>query len=158
MLGSFFWHSEISILNPQSKYFYKTVNMKFSKMTIFWGCEVGNWLWEKTTIWICPISWIRVKIKFFMKIGHIGRSIQKNENFRFSPKNDNFLDNTKMYRWEMPRNPPETKNVHAHSKLPLAVKVLFLVFIFGIWDQSISWSINRVNNFRWIDRLIEKIK
>ena len=35
MLGSFFGHSEISILNPQTKYFYKNVNMEFSKMAIF---------------------------------------------------------------------------------------------------------------------------
>ena len=37
MLGSFFWHSEISIFYPQMKYFFKNVNMEFSKMAVFWG-------------------------------------------------------------------------------------------------------------------------
>ena len=60
MLGSFFWHSEISIFYPQMKYFFKNVNMEFSKMAVFWGVR-SEIDFERKAIWICPICWIRVK-------------------------------------------------------------------------------------------------
>jgi len=51
---------EISIFNPQIKYFYSNVNFQLFKNGHFWKCDVENWVWRKLALWICPILWIRV--------------------------------------------------------------------------------------------------
>ena len=62
--GRFLGYSDISNLNPQTRYFDKKVNFQLFKKCCFWGCDVENWVWAKLALWICPILWIRVKIGY----------------------------------------------------------------------------------------------
>ena len=64
MMGSFRAYPEISILNPQMRYFQKNVNYPFVKNDDFGGYDLENWVWTKLALWICPILWIRVKLVY----------------------------------------------------------------------------------------------
>ena len=62
--GGFIGYSEISNFNPQTRYYDKKVNFQLFKKCYFGGCDVENWVWTKLPLWICPISWIRIKIGY----------------------------------------------------------------------------------------------
>ena len=51
-------YSEISISNPQTRYFQKNVKWTIFKNGHFWGYDLENWVWAKLVLWICPILWI----------------------------------------------------------------------------------------------------
>ena len=61
MNATFFGYSEISILNPQTRYFQKKVNSQLFKKCVFGGADLEIWVWVKLVLWICPILWIRVQ-------------------------------------------------------------------------------------------------
>ena len=93
MISTFRKYSEISILNPQIKYFQKNVNYPFFKNGDFGGYDLENWVWTKLALWICPILWIRVKLvytqlslTFFIIIGRFGRFINKSKKSYFWKK------------------------------------------------------------------------
>ena len=54
MMVSFRGYPEISILNPQMRYFQKNVNYPFFKNGDFGGYDLENWVWTKLALWICP--------------------------------------------------------------------------------------------------------
>ena len=54
MMGTFRGYPEISILNPQMRYFQKNVNYPFFKNGDFGGYDLENWVWTKSALWICP--------------------------------------------------------------------------------------------------------
>ena len=54
MMRTFRGYPEISILNPQMRYFQKNVNYPFFKNGDFGGYDLENWVWTKSALWICP--------------------------------------------------------------------------------------------------------
>ena len=77
-MRTFRGYPEISILNPQMRYFQKNVNHHFFKNDDFGGYDLENWVWTKLALWICPILWISFKIvytqlslTFFIIIGRL---------------------------------------------------------------------------------------
>ena len=57
-------YSEISNFNLQTQYLYKNVNFQLFKKCYFWGCDVENWVWTKSALWICYILCIRIKMGY----------------------------------------------------------------------------------------------
>ena len=53
-------YPEISILNPQTRYFHQNVNFHIFEKGYFWGCDLENLLFEKMVLWIWSICWIWV--------------------------------------------------------------------------------------------------
>ena len=62
MMGSFIGYSEISNLNPQTRYFQKKVTCRFFKNAFFGGYDLENRVSEKLALWICPILWKTLKM------------------------------------------------------------------------------------------------
>ena len=116
-------YSEISILNPQTRYFQKKVKCRFFKKRVFWGYDLENWVWAKLMLWICPILWIRVKmgytqlsLTFFHYYRPIRPIYQKIKKIIFSKNHDFWIKNV-LQRGEIWFNRDSTlvPSPHKHS-------------------------------------------
>ena len=50
MISEFRGYPEISILNPQTRYFHQNVKWTIFENGHFWGCDVENWLFEENGV------------------------------------------------------------------------------------------------------------
>ena len=98
MMTGFAGYSEISILNPQTRYFQKKVKCRFFKKRVFWG------IWRRklslSKIGLVDMSYIMDSGQngsyttfpnFFLLISADPADLSKNQKNYFSKKNDDFL-------------------------------------------------------------------